>query len=118
MKIAPSTAALANLNHWRAGQGSKIAANRPPEVFKACEHIARTLAATRDPLILTSAEIELAIHRAVSLERRRIHGVPGKNPDEWWVQIKAIADRWKIHTKREAWETTTKTGTHAGQEAA
>ncbi len=62
MKIAPSTAALANLNHWRAGQGAKIGANRPPEVFKACEHIARTLAATRDPLILTSAEIERAIH--------------------------------------------------------
>ena len=118
MKIAPSTAALANLNHWRAGQGAKIRANRPMEVFRACEHIAQLAAPVRDPLILTADEIELAIHRAVSLERRRIHGIPGKNPDEWWSQIIAIADRWKIHTKREAWETTTKTGQTAAQEAA
>lgn len=116
MKIPHHTAALANLNHWRAGQGAKIGANRPPEVFKACEHTARTLAATRDPLILNAAEIETAIHSAISLERRRIHGIPGKNPDEWWGQIKVIADRWKISTARADWEKTTKTGQLAGQE--
>lgn len=117
MKISAHTAALANLQNWRANQGAKIRANRPPEVYRACEHLARLWASVRDPLILTSAEIEQAIHSALSLERRRIHGIPGKNPDEWWESIKSIADRWKIHTKREDWERVTKTQL-ADQEAA
>lgn len=115
MKIPHHTAALANLNHWRAGQGAKIRANRPLEVYRACEHLAQLAAPVRDPLILTAAEIDLAMHRAISLERRRIHGIPGKNPDEWWEQIKAIADRWKISTARADWEKTTKTGQLAEQ---
>lgn len=113
MKISPRTAALANLNHWRAGQGAKIKANRPLPVFRACEHIAGLLAPMRDPLILTVDEIKTAQNRAISMERRRVYGPLGKDSDEFWQQIAAIAQSWGITTARSEWESVTKTQTQA-----
>lgn len=118
MKISPRTTALANLNHWRKGQGARIQANRPREVYLACEFTAAQLAATRDPLELTADELGIAVKRSISQERNKIHGpVKGLTADAWWDQISAIAQRWKINTTRDQWE---RSGTAAGlrQEAA
>lgn len=108
MKISPRTAAIANLSHWRAGQGAKIKANRPLQVYRACEHIAQLVAPSRDPLILSADEIKLAQQRAISQERRRIHGPIGKDPGEWWEQIEAIGRAWNIPMTLSEWESSTK----------
>jgi hypothetical protein len=108
MKIPVRTAALANLNHWRANQGAKIKAHRPIEVYRACEHMAQLAAAIRDPLTLTAEEIAIAIKRAISHERNKRHGPLGRiTADEWWSQITAIAEQWGIKTDRSEWETKT-----------
>jgi hypothetical protein len=117
VKISPRTAALANLNHWRAGQGARIKANRPPEVYRACEHVALQYAAVRDPLELTADELAICVKSAISQERHKLHGPLGRiTADEWWEQIDAIAKRWGIKTTRDQWERSTKT--EAKKEAA
>jgi hypothetical protein len=125
VKISPRTAALANLNHWRAGQGARIKANRPVEIYRACEHMAMQWAPVRDPLVLETkapkdgklSELEVCVMRAISQERHKLHGPLGRiTADEWWEQIDAIAKRWGIKTTREQWERSTKT--EAKKEAA
>lgn len=108
MKIPVRTAAMANLAHWRAGQGARIKAGKPLEIYRACEHIASLNAPVRDPLALTQAEMILAMRRAVSAERRKLHGPLPRTGDEWWDQISAIAERWGIKTTRDQWEKSTK----------
>lgn len=60
MKIPAKTVEIARFAHWRAGQGARIRANRPSEVYGACEHTARRLAPVRDPLELTADELATA----------------------------------------------------------
>jgi hypothetical protein len=110
MKIPATTAARANLNHWKAGQGDRIKAKRPPEIYAACEHMARMCAAVRDPLELTRDELGTAVKRAITQERNKRHpgGLP-KTADEWWEQVSAIAEQWGVKTVRSEWESTTKT---------
>ena len=105
-----TTPAMANLASWRANQGAKIRANRPLEVYRACDHQAQLWAAVRKPLVLSQAEITEAIKCAISQERRRQHGpLAGIDADTWWDQINAIASAWGIHVNRTDWESTTKT---------
>jgi hypothetical protein len=109
MKIPHRTATLANLNHWRQGQGAKIKANRPIEVYRACDHRAQLVAAIRDPLILSADEIKLCVQSAISHERSRQFGaIAGMSADTWWEQISGIAARWGIETSRAEWTTETK----------
>jgi hypothetical protein len=117
MKIPAKTVALANLNHWRAGQGAKIKANRPIEVYRACEFMAQRLAPYRDPLTLNKDEIATAIKRAVSHKRQAQHGpLRGLGEDEWWTQIEAICRAWGLEANRADWTVNTKAETQ--QEAA
>jgi hypothetical protein len=111
MKISVRTAALANLNHWKAGQGGRIKANRPPEVYRACEHVAQQWAAIRDPLILTPEELGIAVKTAITQERnrRQKNTPPPESADEFWAQVSAIAEHWGIQTRREQWERSAKT---------
>jgi hypothetical protein len=107
VKIPVRTAALANLAHWRAGQGARIQANRVPEVYRACEFMARQWASIRDPLILEPAELATAVKRAISQERNKRHEnqpLRGMTADEFWTQISEIAAQWNIPTSREQWE--------------
>lgn len=105
MKIPAKTVEIARLSHWRAGQGARIKANRPPEVYSACEHVARRLAPLRDPLELTADELATAVKAAISQERRKMNPGPiPKSADEFWTQISAIAERWGIKTTRDQWE--------------
>jgi hypothetical protein len=118
MKIPAATAARANLNHWRAGQGKNIQTKRCVQIFRACEFMAQGLASTRDPLILDGDELAVCVKRAITPERNRLHPGPVEKVgrDEWWEQIDAIAKRWGIKTTREQWERSTKT--EAKKEAA
>jgi hypothetical protein len=118
MKIPVRTAALANLAHWRAGQGARIKANRPIEIYRACEHMAMQWAPVRDPLVLETkapkdgklSELEVCVMRAISQERHKLHGPLGRiTADAWWEQIRAIAERWNINSTRDQWERTTTT---------
>jgi hypothetical protein len=110
MKIDAKTAALANLNHWKAGQGARIRENRPPEVYSACEHVARQWAPVRDPLILDADELGNAVKAAICGERCKLHPGPVEkiSADDFWDQINSIAERWGIKTTRDQWESTTK----------
>jgi hypothetical protein len=108
VKIPATTAARANLNHWKAGQGARIKAARRIEIYRACEYIAVLCAAVRDPLELTKDEMILAMRRAVSAERRKLHGPLPRTGDEWWEQINAIAEQWGIKTTRDQWTSSTK----------
>lgn len=108
MKIAATTVARGNLNQWRAGQGARIRA-KSEDVFRACDHIAKQWAALRDPLELTADEIKLAVHRAISQQRRKEYGDLPASADTFWEQISSIAQRWNVATKREDWEKSTKT---------
>ena len=117
MKIPPKTVALANLNHWRAGQGAKIKANRPLEVYRACEFMAQLLAPRRDPLTLSRDEISTAMRRAVSQKRFASHGpIRGLSEDEFWAQIESICRAWGLEANRADW--TAKTKDEAQKEAA
>jgi hypothetical protein len=103
---------MANLESWRNGQGAKIRANRPIEVYRSCDHQAQLWAAVRKPLILSADEITEAIKCAIAQERRRQHGpLSGLDADAWWGQVNAIANAWGIHINRTDWESTTKTAT-------
>lgn len=107
---------------WREGQG-KRAAKDVPELMRALEFIAQQIADGEAwkpdprPVILTRKQVRLAWFRAISQKRRMEYGPPGKSADEWWEQIKAIADRWGIETTRAEWETTN-SGQPANQQAA
>jgi hypothetical protein len=109
VKISHRTAALANLAHWRAGQGRRIRENRPVEVYRACDYTAQCLAPIRDPLELTSEELAICVKRAVTQERNRVHGpLMNITADQFWEQISVIAERWGIKTTRDQWERSTK----------
>lgn len=106
MKISPRTAALANLNHWKAGQGARIKANRPAEVYRACEYMAQSFAAIRDPLELTPDELTIAVKRAISQERNKTNPdrpLRSLSLDAWWAQIDAIQRAWGITLTQEDW---------------
>lgn len=106
MKIPAKTVEIARLSHWRAGQGERIRANRPPEVYSACEHLAKLWAPFRDPLTLQPEELARAVKAAICQERNRLHPGPVEkiSADEFWSQIAAIAERWGIKTTRDQWE--------------
>jgi endonuclease I len=113
MKIPAATAALANLNHWRANQGADIKAKRPIQIYRACEHMAQQMAAVCDPLMLSRerpkkggpSELEVCIKRALSQERYKLHGpLIGVPTDTWWEQIEAICRSWSLTMNRGDWE--------------
>jgi hypothetical protein len=94
---------------WRLAQGNR-GANGVREIMRALEFIAEPLADLKAwtknddaPLRLTRKQLVLAQHRAISQQRRIEFGPPGKDPDAWWEQISAIAQRWGIETEREEW---------------
>lgn len=96
---------------WREGQG-KRASKGVPELMRALEFIAQQIADGEawkpDPraVSLTRKQVRLAWFRAISQRRRIEYGPPGKSADEWWEQIKSIADRWGVETNRAEWEAT------------
>lgn len=96
------------LASWRAAQGRR-AANSVPEVMQALEFVAGQVAgilawnANPEPLLLTRAQVRLAQHRAISLQRRVEFGQLPKSNEDWWEQISAIAARWGIATLYEEW---------------
>lgn len=96
---------------WREGQG-KRASRGIPELLRALEFTAQQIAdgeswkAEPAPISLTRKQVRTAWHRALSQQRRAEHGPPGHNPDQWWDQIKAIADRWGVDVDRADFETT------------
>jgi hypothetical protein len=117
MKIPATTAARANLNHWKAGQGDRIRAKRSHEIYRACEFMAQQWSPVRDPLVLKTdppekggpSEMEVCVKRAVSQERYKLHGpLVGVSADVLWDQISAICQRWNLTMKREDWESSTK----------
>lgn len=107
---------------WREGQG-KRASKDVPELMRALEFIAQQIADGEAwkpdprPVSLTRKQVRLAWFRAISQKRRAEYGPPGKSADEWWEQVKAIADRWGVETTRAEWETTN-SGRPASQQAA
>lgn len=107
-QLNPAERRRLTIAEWRQAQGIR-GANGVPEVLFALEFIAQQQVHTvRDgePLRLTAKQLRLAQHRAISQERKRMTKdapVP-EDPELWWEQIKAIADRWNIKTERDDWE--------------
>jgi hypothetical protein len=82
-----------------------------PEVRRALETIALEVAdtaawrETSKPIALTARQRQLAVQRAISLQRRCEHGPPERlGADAWWDQISAIAARWNVATTRDEWQ--------------
>lgn len=98
------------LAEWRAGQGDR-AAKGVREVMRALEFVAEPIADVMawdeqpGQLLLKRGEVKTAQHRAISQQRRVLHGPPTANADVWWEQISAIAEQWGIETTREEWTT-------------
>lgn len=94
---------------WRDSQGRR-GAKGIPEVLQALEFIALPLAyhsaSAPEPLRLTTKQLKLAQHRAISFRRYHEFGPLQSwlKTDEWWSQIRTIANRWNIETTREDWE--------------
>jgi hypothetical protein len=86
---------------WRAEQAPR-AAQGVPEIMKALEEIAYPIALVMgwnpktDKLLLSRKQVKVAIQRAISVERRKLHGPPPVQPAAWWGQISAIAEGWKL----------------------
>lgn len=93
---------------WRGAQGAR-GAGGVTEVLRSLEFIAEPLAGMKawrddpEPLRLTKAQLKLAQSRAISQQRVKLHGPPGKDPDVWWEQIDAIARGWGVATTRDEW---------------
>ncbi len=106
---ARESRARALLDTWRASQGQKAARGRP-ELLRALENVAKPishLAAWEDeprPLYLTADQMKTACQSALSLERLKRHGQPPKEPHQWWDQIKAIADEWRVQIDPAWWD--------------
>lgn len=93
---------------WRTRQGHR-GANGIEEVLRALEFIAEPIASVAAwgdnpaPVVLTSKQLRLAQHRAISVQRRIDHGILPRTNEVWWEQISAIAARWGIATVYEDW---------------
>jgi hypothetical protein len=106
--LSPTERRRLTIAEWRQAQGIR-GANGVPEVLRALEFIAQQeVSRIRDgePLRLTAKQLRIAQHRAIS-QQRKAETKNAPVPDDaelWWMQIKAIADRWNIKTEREHWE--------------
>lgn len=95
-------------DEWLHEQGPRAAYNRP-EILKALQEIAWPMALVRgwneqrDRLLLTRAQVALALQRAISQERYIRYGKPSRDIHHWWSQIKGIADEWRIEITPEWW---------------
>lgn len=98
------------LAEWRSGQGNR-AANGVREIMRALEFVAEPIADVMawdeqpGQLLLKRSEVKTAYHRAISQQRRVLHGAPSSDANVWWDQISAIAAQWGIETTREEWTT-------------
>lgn len=99
--------------NWQQAQGDRVSKGIL-EVKRALEFIAAPIAYLRawadnpEPLMLGEDQCRLAWQRAISQKRRDLHGMPGKDPDEWWSQVEEIGRQWGVRLKREDWTATTK----------
>lgn len=103
--MTPAERRRAVMNEWRTNQGERGAAG-VPEVLHALEHIASRRAASvaeGERLRLGARDLRLAQHRAISQQRKRLHGEPPASGDVWWEQISAIAAGWGIVTAQADW---------------
>lgn len=100
--------AHAMYDEWLHEQAPRAAYNRP-EIMKALETIAWPMALVRgwnekaDRLLLSRAQVAVALQRAISQERYTRYGKPGRDPHTWWAQIKGIAEEWRIDITPEWW---------------
>lgn len=79
---------------WLAGQGAKIKANRPDQVYVACQHEASAMSGRGGPIVLSVEQIKLCEERALSQERVRMFGPPPKSEAAWLDQIQQVRDAW------------------------
>lgn len=79
---------------WVDGQGAKIKANRPAQVYAACQHEAFAMAGKGRPIVLSAEQIKLCEERALSQERARMFGPPPKSEETWMVQIAQVREAW------------------------
>ena len=79
---------------WLAGQGAKIKANRPDQVYVACQREASAMAGHGRPIVLSVEHIKLCEERALSQERVRMFGPPPKSEATWLDQIQQVRDAW------------------------
>lgn len=95
-------------DEWLHEQAPRATYNRP-EILKALQEIAWPMALVRgwneqrDRLLLSRAQVAMALQRAISQERYIRYGTPGRDIDQWWSQIKGIADEWRIEISPEWW---------------
>lgn len=95
-------------DEWLHEQAPRAAYNRP-EILKALQEIAWPMALVRgwneqrDRLLLTRAQVALALQRAISQERYIRYGKPSRDIHHWWSQIKGVADEWRIEITPEWW---------------
>jgi hypothetical protein len=60
---------------------------------------------TGKPIALTARQRQLAVQRAISLQRRCEHGPPERlGADAWWAQISAIAARSNVAPALDEWQ--------------
>lgn len=63
-----------NIQGWLDGQGAKIRAARPPQIFNACMLMALDHCRRPSWRMLSSEQIKVCAHRAISQERVRRYG--------------------------------------------
>lgn len=100
--------AIAMYGEWLREQAPR-AAHKVPAVMKALEEIAWPIALVRawnpkaDVILLSRAQVKVAIQRAISQERLKRYGLLPRAAAPWWEQIKTIADEWRIEITPEWW---------------
>lgn len=98
-----STRRSRNIQGWIEGQGRKIKSARPTQVYNACLIMVMEHASRPSWRHLSTDQIRMCEHRAISQERVKRHGPPPKLTEHWWPQIEGIAAEWGIATTLADW---------------
>jgi len=81
---------------WAQGQGNKIKANRPQQVYAACQHMAMELTRSGRRVTLSAEQIRVCEERALCQERVRMFGPPPRVEDTWAGQIEQVREAWRV----------------------